>query len=364
MITITYPAWHDRARTLREQGVTNAELAENFGLSPSTMAGITSPMWKQYLVHSRNRNDRRKGAVLKIADLDISGYEFVSIEKDKDMAENLRKFEDVYKFVDGKRLNGLRIRCSRCQAKMDYYKEGGTATPRNAEKHFTNNGWTVGDHPRKDLCYTHANERKDKPVVKLPDAVQTPAPIMSSDDASVTATKMAAAVNEGEKIKLTLVKPPEREMDKADKRLIYLKLNEVYVDEKTGYSDNWDDEKVAADLGVPVGWVASVRDADFGPMLNKNVLVGKFDDLIKLAQNLERTIVLIDKKIEQSVELDKKLTAQLAEMNAAVERSEQLVKELERQDEKTEEVIGAFSKDAEQFKIIYAELKAQASAYL
>lgn len=75
--------------------------------------------------------------------------------------------------------------------------------------------------------------------------------------------------NEENKIVTLPVKPAEpeapRTMSRDDKRIVFEKLNEVYVDEKTGYGPGWTDAKVASDLGVPRAWVKQIRDEMFGP---------------------------------------------------------------------------------------------------
>jgi hypothetical protein len=55
-----------------------------------------------------------------------------------------------------------------------------------------------------------------------------------------------------------------RKMERDDRRIIYEKLREVYVNDKVGYGEGWTDVKVAADLGVPHGWVKLIRDENFG----------------------------------------------------------------------------------------------------
>ena len=55
-----------------------------------------------------------------------------------------------------------------------------------------------------------------------------------------------------------------REMTRDDRRIIFAKLNDVYIDEKQGYSGTWTDKSVAAYLGVPWAWVAKIRDENFG----------------------------------------------------------------------------------------------------
>ncbi len=56
----------------------------------------------------------------------------------------------------------------------------------------------------------------------------------------------------------------QRMLGRDDRRIIFTKLNEVYVGEKIGYGEGWTDERVANDLGVPRAWVKLVRDENFG----------------------------------------------------------------------------------------------------
>jgi hypothetical protein len=55
-------------------------------------------------------------------------------------------------------------------------------------------------------------------------------------------------------------------MQKADRRIVFNKLEDVYADD--GYKDEWTDAKVAAELGCPIEWVAKIRDENFGPEIN------------------------------------------------------------------------------------------------
>lgn len=58
------------------------------------------------------------------------------------------------------------------------------------------------------------------------------------------------------------------EMSRSDRRIIFAKLEECYHDEEHGYRAPWTDQAVAKDLGshIPVGWVAQVREENFGPV--------------------------------------------------------------------------------------------------
>lgn len=83
-----------------------------------------------------------------------------------------------------------------------------------------------------------------------------------------SAIKVAQPRKNEENIVSLPVKPSAevpREMSREERRIIFEKLNEVYVDEKTGYGPGWTDAKAATDLGVPRAWVKQVRDEMFGP---------------------------------------------------------------------------------------------------
>lgn len=58
---------------------------------------------------------------------------------------------------------------------------------------------------------------------------------------------------------------PPPEMTREKRRIILMKLEEAYIDEKRGYENGWSDNRVAQDLGVPRSWVTKLRDENFGP---------------------------------------------------------------------------------------------------
>lgn len=48
-------------------------------------------------------------------------------------------------------------------------------------------------------------------------------------------------------------------MTRDDKRIINLKLHEVYINETIGYDADWTDHRVAESLGIPRALVSQVR---------------------------------------------------------------------------------------------------------
>lgn len=67
-------------------------------------------------------------------------------------------------------------------------------------------------------------------------------------------------------------------MSREDRRLIFAKIDEVYLDENTGYSDGWTDQKVADDLGVPVAWVKSIRAENFGEERSNSAILKQLEE--------------------------------------------------------------------------------------
>lgn len=108
-----------------------------------------------------------------------------------------------------------------------------------------------------------------------------------------TAIKVSQArKNEENKIVTLPVKPAEkaeapREMSREERRIIFEKLNEVYVDERTGYGPGWTDAKVATDLGVPRAWVKGLRDEMFGPDGSNEEIRATISDAERLLNDIK-----------------------------------------------------------------------------
>lgn len=139
------------------------------------------------------------------------------------------------------------LECGGCGTKMTKQtrSSGGNRLPGEAvARHFTNRGWLIGSKPHKDRC-PDCQKRKPK--------------------------EESAMAKPGSEIRLVAPVPgaselPPREITREHRRLVFLKLEEVYVDERTGYSAGWNDNRVAEDMGVPRAWVELVREENFGPI--------------------------------------------------------------------------------------------------
>ena len=137
------------------------------------------------------------------------------------------------------KMGAYRIVCAKCRA-QDKVSSNRHLPPDAVSRMFRVRGWSVSDRNRHHhLCPECVSGVKKPRIVQM--SVAKPAP---------PAKKVADA-------------PPS--MTRDDRRIIFAKLNEVYVDEKVGYSQSWSDQRVANDLSVPRAWVTEIREENFGP---------------------------------------------------------------------------------------------------
>lgn len=390
---IEYPKWHDDARKLKTEGKTNPKIADIYGVSSSRISQITSPNWRNYFVLFRQPSSSRP----LLGSLDISKYEFKAIDlpcpaeierekrakkkpptKPKEVLMG-RAFEAARKFEDGMTKSGAKITCSKCGKTDFFFKPGGSVNPAYLEKEFKRLGWIVGGSSRTDICPEDAAKLRGgskvvpiTPIVELPkiaEEVVKEEPVINVSAPAVEVTTEVKPTG----IEAIVSKPVPTELGMTERRIILAKLNEVYEDEVTGYREDWTDAKVATDLGVPVEWIAELRDQNFGPETNAFMRKAAADaaaaNVAKDAEALERLSVLIDKKLEQMQELDTKVVKILAdietklnEIDETVDRFEQLKTNLQQSDDKMRELLGQFDVSVDGFKKKFAELKGLPSA--
>lgn len=142
-------------------------------------------------------------------------------------------------------------------------------------------GWDVGRRDGEDTCPDCVDKqrksRQRAALTVVPPQEETPTMTVSTPK---------------------LVAETPRDMTRDERRLIFGKLDEVFLDEKRGYDDGWSDKRVADDLGVPRAWVAKIRDENFGPVntspeaaaLVKEAkhLLAKADEIMAKADTLAR----------------------------------------------------------------------------
>lgn len=142
--------------------------------------------------------------------------------------ETSERYGQVYRTV-------AQVSCRLCgvMSSIGIRSEGGLLPANMIQKKFEQKGWIIGQNPKWDTCPDCSKKEK------------------------VVALKVVDAVEKA------LADEP-RTMTRDDRRVIFAKLDEVYLDEARGYERGWSDHKVASDLGVPRKWVETIRAENFG----------------------------------------------------------------------------------------------------
>jgi hypothetical protein len=143
----------------------------------------------------------------------------------------------------GKRAPGMRITCGRCGKSDSLHFNSlklGVDPDKIIRRKFAERGWFVADRSYLHRCPGCSR------VAKL---VAT----------SMKDMKPMANI-------VPMKADPPAQMTREDRRVIFEKLNDVYGDEKSGYTGKWTDKSVATDLGIPWAWVSQVREEMFGSL--------------------------------------------------------------------------------------------------
>ena len=181
-----------------------------------------------------------------------------------------RQFAMGSKQVGDRRKNTFSITCCEC-AKTDHFvasSYSGLMASEVVARHFAAKGWDVGKRPSHDVCpacQQAARHRRRAKLSVVPDAPAAPVGALSFIPAPKEEPQPMTFV--AQKNPLTpgpLSADPPRQMSREDKRLVYGKIDEHYLDEVRGYDSGWTDERIAKDLGVPRAWVSNVRAEMFG----------------------------------------------------------------------------------------------------
>lgn len=202
---------------------------------------------------------------------------------------------------DGRLVRGIIARCGNCEAAVPLVVNTMTSHSNCDEvewqyiaKKLEAKGWRIGKSRTSHRC------PKCFKAAKF-------AAIRKSDAAAVA---MSAR---NEEIAMQVVENA-RVMSREDRRIIFDKLNQVYIDAKIGYAPGWTDEKVATDLGVPRGWVRLLRDENFGDeMSNEDIRasVAEAQSILKEIRTFQHSF---DPEVRRLYGLADKIEKSLAEI--------------------------------------------------
>lgn len=192
----------------------------------------------------------------------------------------MRSFERAAVRVPGQpNQPGYLITCSKCDAHeaITTNTRSGSMAPEGIAQKFRNKGWIVANREGHDVCPKCQQKKKiEKSATNI---VQMPQP----------------------ELPVITIEPP-REMGREDRRLIFAKIDDVYLDERTGYSAGWTDKRVAEDLGVPLAWVRALREENFGTEGIGDAAAALIKDGADLLEKLHAEISALDQRLNEGRE--------------------------------------------------------------
>lgn len=207
--------------------------------------------------------------------------------------------------------------CRQCGAEGAISGNGARLPHVAIVKKLTATGWVVSSRSRgRDLCpQCNPSHRPAKERPAMPVNEPRPASPLSASVVQIGSSPRAE---------------PPPQPTREDNRIIFAKLNEVYLDEARGYAADWSDAKIARDLDVPPPWVAAVREAHFGPDRSSEdarALVAEVAEMRKAIADLGARVAAEWTRIASAYKTGEKLFPEVAAMR---ERFDRLAREVER----------------------------------
>ena len=175
--------------------------------------------------------------------------------------------------IDGQPKRAVKATCGQCQKTETLpfntsrsHGNDDEQVERQAKHKFENIGWSMGKtaaQHRCPKCFTTIRRRKEDMKKSTSDAVEVSNKIVQMVQPEIGTEIMTK--------NMTVTQEPEapKRPTRDEKRIIFQTIDGVYVGEKTGYSEGWNDKRIASDLGVPVIWVSTIREENFGPDIDQ-----------------------------------------------------------------------------------------------
>ena len=231
---------------------------------PWSKVALTKMPQQQRLIVGLYGGDKKIGVMVHA--LNLSGYRRAErilngtkiIKQTKDGDDEMAHFERVFDRTTVKEdgqppMAAFKFTCHKCGT-VDTFplgtKGNGIAMALVQQK-MRHRGWEIGNRASGDTC-PDCIAAKQKKRNKEPEKESNVVKFVKADE------------------------PPT--MSREDRRLIFAKIDEVYLDETIGYSEGWTDSRVAEDLGVPVAWVKTIRAENFGEERSNAALLANLEE--------------------------------------------------------------------------------------
>jgi hypothetical protein len=241
----------------------------------------------------------------------------------------LELFDPVSVIHGDRRVRAFKIACSKCNFSTNapmgtMIADSGERESRLVRRKFEERGWHIGKNKTHHLC--PACERK---------AIEDR---RSGGAKPVTLKPVNGEANNMVGGHLAAVMPPAAvpEMTKEHRRIIFAKLNEVYVSETAGYANDWTDKKVAEELGCPRAWVETIRKENFGEKAGNDTIGPHLEEARRVVADgrkmlseigdLKQTVELATKRINELMSQTAPLVTLVVEVEGRMREIEKVIR--------------------------------------
>jgi hypothetical protein len=160
------------------------------------------------------------------------------IMREKEMDRTTRMFPLVARPDEGGKVTKqAEIKCVGCGRTYHHLRRGEV----DSDAYFKRKGWEVGNNAAHDFCPECVANRK---VVKMSDHAKPPPGPVPVANGTANGT--------------------ERVLGREDGRLLSRAIEDHWDDAVKRYRPGWSDVRVGEDQGVPIDWVKTIRERDFG----------------------------------------------------------------------------------------------------
>lgn len=228
--------------------------------------------------------------------------------------------------VGDRRVSVHRITCTCGHTQTVASSAGGNPLPPEAvARHFRLKGWDVGDRELEDKCPNCVDAEKAERRKKRLKLVEDRAKAAKPEEALKVATEAVEAMKEPPVAEAAEKPAAPRQQTREDRRIIFTAINDVYLDADRGYKPGWSDQRMAANLGVPMSWVTEIRDEMFGPegdSAEVRLLLEQMEALREEAQRdldqMATVVATANRRMEELAQRVNMLSAQATRLTEAL----------------------------------------------
>lgn len=231
-----------------------------------------------------------------------------------------RKFIRTVIRMDGQSVGRHILKCSEpgCGEEHEIIDRGHRQLPFDeVRRRFERDKWFVGKNEKHDQCPKCVKKHRDERSARLKKFEKPAEPQISN----------VVPITQGEPVMTTTM--PDRPISREDKKIINLKLHEVYMGDDQGYYPPHTDHSVAKELGIPVKWVADIREEMFGPAHSNSDI----EDQLAKIEAVKAEVIAVAAETQKALVEIRELTVKLPPLTAKMNELQRTIEALTRTSE-------------------------------